>query len=148
MTLFLAPKPGSKKKRKRIGRGNSSGHGTYSGRGIKGQLARKGGSKPAGFEGGQTPLIRRVPKKHGFKNPNRIPAQIINVCDLNKLADGALSKELLKEKRLIRNTKEPVKILGDGELKKKFAVPKEILVSTSAKEKIINAGGTVEETEK
>ena len=109
----LTPAPGSTKNRKRVGRGNSSGHGTTSGRGQKGQGSRSGGTKGAGFEGGQTPLAMRLPKLPGFRNPRRIEYT------------------------------EPVKVLGNGELTKKFTV-KVDKVSASAQAKIEAAGGKVE----
>lgn len=110
-----------KRKSKRIiGRGNGSGHGTYSGRGIKGQNSRTGGKRRPGFEGGQTPYSRKLPKLKGFKNPNKITCQIINTGNLNKFDDNAVvNPETLFSKKLISKKDKPVKLLGGkGELKK------------------------------
>lgn len=136
-------KPKVKKARKRVGRGNSSGSGTYCGRGCKGQGQRKSGNVRAGFEGGQTPLISRLPKLKGFKNPNKAEFQIVNVQDLERFNDGDEVNVLtLLEKKLIRKKGEPVKILGDGKVTKKLKV-KVHKISSAAKEKIIAAGGKI-----
>lgn len=144
----VKPARGSRKKYKTYGRGDSSGRGSYSGRGQKGQLARSGGRRRPGFEGGQTPLIRRMPKLKGFKNPNRLPFQVVNVAALNLFEDGA-TVDLVKlfEADLISRKNRPVKILGDGELTKKLAV-KVDAVSKEAKKKIEEKGGTVAVTAK
>jgi large subunit ribosomal protein L15 len=135
---------GSTHRKKNVGRGNASGHGTYSTRGGKGQTARVGRKPRLGFEGGQTPLYRRLPKLGGFRNPNRIEYQIVNLYDLELNFDGEIvTKETLIEAGLVRSSKKPVKILGDGELKKKLSV-KVDAVSAGAKEKIEKAGGAVE----
>ena len=133
----LTPAPGSTKNRKRVGRGNSSGHGTTSGRGQKGQ--------GAGFEGGQTPLAMRLPKLPGFRNPRRIEYTVVNVERLErKFEDGAvIDGAALKAARITKSEFEPVKVLGNGELTKKFTV-KVDKVSASAKAKIEAAGGKVE----
>ncbi|MBU1018354.1 MAG: 50S ribosomal protein L15 [Patescibacteria group bacterium] len=137
-------KPTIKKTKKRIGRGNGSGQGTYSGRGMKGQSARSGGKRRPGFEGGQTPLIRKMPKLKGFKSPNKVRYQIINVKDLEVFKSGAeVNKETLKKKNLIQNTTKPVKILSQGELSKKLTITVES-VSATAQKKIEVAGGKVE----
>lgn len=135
----------SRKKRKRVGRGNSSGHGNYSGRGIKGQNSRTGGGVRPGFEGGQMPLIRRLPKLPGFTNPSRVEYQIVNIETLeNKYSEGeTVDIVSLYEKGIIKNKSNPIKILGNGDLKKKLTV-KTDKVSISAEEKIKKAGGTVE----
>lgn len=134
---------GSRKHSRRIGRGDGSGRGTYSGRGGKGQTARTGSTKRPGFEGGQTPLIRRIPKFKGFKNPNRLPCQTINVERLNIFDDGAeIDTAKLFERKLISKKNQPVKILGDGELTKKLTL-KVDACSASAKEKIEAKGGGV-----
>ena len=137
-------KPKVKKTRKRVGRGNASGSGTYSGRGCKGQGQRKSGKVRPGFEGGQTPLIMRLPKLKGFKSPNKINYQIVNLKDLNKaFKDGEeVNIETLLNKRLISKKKVHVKILGDGKLEKKLTL-KIHKVSNTAKEKVIKAGGKV-----
>lgn len=113
-----------KKGRKRVGRGNASGHGTYSGRGCKGQTARSGGKRRPGFEGGQTPYLRKLPKWKGFKNPNTIDYQIVNIGDLNKFDDNTIiDKEALHAKNLISKKNKPVKLLsGKGELEKTLTV--------------------------
>lgn len=121
--------------RKRVGRGNASGHGTYSCRGQKGQSSRSGGRRKAGFEGGQTPLSRKMPKLKGFKNINRIEFKAINVGDLEKLYDAGEVN--------LTNSKTPVKLLGDGEVSKAFKVTVD-KASKSAIEKIKKAGGSCE----
>jgi large subunit ribosomal protein L15 len=142
----LRPAEGSKKARKRIGRGNSSGHGTTAGRGTKGQLSRAGGGKGAGFEGGQQPLAMRLPKLPGFTNHSRIAYVPVNVSRLEALyVDGeVVDTESLKAKGAIKHDYIPVKVLGDGELTKKLIV-KVDKVSASAKTKIEAAGGKVEQ---
>ena len=141
----LTPAPGSTHKRKRVGRGNSSGHGTTAGRGQNGQGSRSGGTKGAGFEGGQTPLAMRLPKLPGFRNPRRIEYTAVNVATLEaKFEDGAVvNGESLKAARIIKSEFTPVKVLGDGELTKKLTV-KVDKVSASAQAKIEAAGGKVE----
>ena len=142
----LRPAEGSRKNRKRIGRGNSSGHGTTAGRGTKGQLSRSGGGKGAGFEGGQQPLAMRLPKLPGFKNRNRVEFAPVNVARLEGLYDDGetVDAESLMAKGVIKHDYIPVKVLGDGELSKKLTV-KVDKVSASAKAKIEAAGGKVEE---
>ena len=141
----LHPAEGSKKARKRVGRGNSAGQGTTAGRGTKGQLSRSGGGKGVGFEGGQTPLAMRLPKLPGFKNHNRVEYAPVNVSRLEKLyEDGeTVDAESLLAKGVIKHDYIPVKVLGDGELTKKLTV-KVDKVSASAKAKIEAAGGKVE----
>lgn len=141
----LRPAEGSTHARKRIGRGNSSGHGTTAGRGTKGQLSRAGGGKGAGFEGGQQPLAMRLPKLPGFKNHNRVEYAPVNVARLEALfADGeTVDAESLMAKGVIKHDYIPVKVLGDGELTKALTV-KVDKVSASAKAKIEAAGGKVE----
>ena len=141
----LRPNEGAKKARKRIGRGNSSGHGTTAGRGQNGQLSRAGGGKGSGFEGGQTPLAMRLPKLPGFRNINRVEYAPVNVARIDGLfADGeTVDAETLVAKGVIKSTRIPVKVLGDGEITKKLTV-KVDKVSASAKAKIEAAGGKVE----
>ena len=141
----LRPNEGAKKARKRIGRGNSSGHGTTAGRGQNGQLSRAGGGKGSGFEGGQTPLAMRLPKLPGFRNINRVEYAPVNVARIDGLyADGeTVDAESLVAKGVIKSTRIPVKVLGDGEISKKVTV-KVDKVSASAKAKIEAAGGKVE----
>ncbi len=121
--LELSSKTGSKK-RKRVGRGNASGHGTYSCKGMKGQTARSGGRRRPGFEGGQTPYLRKMPKLKGFKNPNRVEYQAINVGDLNMFEDKAtVNAETLYSKNLISKKNKPVKLLaGKGSLEKTLTI--------------------------
>ena len=141
----LRPAEGSRKNRKRIGRGNSSGHGTTAGRGTKGQLSRSGGGKGAGFEGGQQPLAMRLPKLPGFTNHSRVEYAPVNVSRLDALfADGdVVDGASLVEKGVIKAEFIPVKVLGDGELTKSLTVRVD-KVSDSAQAKIEAAGGDVE----
>jgi len=141
----LSPAPGSKKDRKRVGRGDSSGHGTYSGRGQKGQKSRAGGKMRPGFEGGQLPLIKRLPKKRGFYNLFRIEYSVINVSDLNSFEAGTeITVESLKKAGLIKSTRKPLKVLAGGELGRALTV-KAHKFSEAAKTKIEGAGGKAEE---
>jgi large subunit ribosomal protein L15 len=144
----LQPRPGSRHRVKRLGCGESSGHGKTSGKGNKGQKARSGGSIRLGFEGGQMPLIRRLPKR-GFNNAafHRRYA-IINLDDLNAFKAGtAVNEQLLRESKLIRGDFVGIKILGDGELKHGLNVEAD-KVSTGARRKIEKAGGTITLREK
>lgn len=139
----LKPAEGSNKKRKRVGRGIASGHGKTSGRGHKGQNARSGGGVRPGFEGGQNPIYRRLPKR-GFHNPNRKEYAIVNVSTLSRFDEGTeVTPELLKQLGIIKNLKDGLKILGDGELTTKLHV-KAHKFSKSAQEKITAVGGTAE----
>ena len=140
----LSPKEGSKQKKKRVGRGNGSGRGTYCGRGIKGQKARAGGNVGPIFEGGQTRLFRRLPKV-GFNNKFKREVNIVNVRDLNGFpADSEVTPELLEERGLISSIPgDGVKILGDGELEVSLTV-KAHDFSESARKKIEAAGGKTE----
>ncbi|HEY2990262.1 MAG TPA: 50S ribosomal protein L15 [Candidatus Binatia bacterium] len=139
----LKPAPGSTKKRKRVGRGDGSGHGKTSCRGHKGQGSRSGGNVPPGFEGGQMPLRRRLPK-HGFHNPFRQTTVVVNLGQLEVFDAGSeVTPELLVERRLIRRRGEPIKILADGALTKRLTV-KAHAFSAKAKEKIESLGGKAE----
>ena len=141
----LKPRPGSKHRVKRLGCGESSGHGKTSGKGHKGQKARSGGSIRLGFEGGQMPLIRRLPKR-GFNNAAfKTVYATVNVAELDAaFADGeTVSEATLLEKKLIRGIYDGVKVLGDGKLGKKLTVKVDKL-SAAAIEKIQAAGGSVE----
>lgn len=139
----LQPAAGSKFASKRVGRGIGSGTGKTSGKGHKGQNARSGGGVRPGFEGGQMPLYRRLPKR-GFKNIFAKQYVTINVEALEKLEDGTeVTAEVLKENGIISKTLDGVKILGRGEVTKKFDV-KVAKLSASAKEKIEKAGGKAE----
>src|SRR5690348_17839340 len=139
----LQPRPGSRHRVKRLGCGESSGHGKTSGKGHKGQKARSGGSIRLGFEGGQMPLIRRLPKR-GFNNAAfRSRYAIVNINDLNGFKAGAVvNEQLLRESNLIRGDFAGVKILGDGELKHGLTVEAD-KISATAREKIEKAGGTI-----
>lgn len=136
----LSPSSGSTRDRKRKGRGPGSGTGKTAGRGQKGQKARSGGSVHPRFEGGQMPLIRRIPKR-GFKSINRVEYQVVNVRDLGRV-EGDVSPETLKGAGLIRSLKKPVKVLGIGEVESKIAVSAHAF-SASARTKIEAAGGSV-----
>ncbi len=142
----LFPAPGSRKERKRVGRGHGSGHGGRSGRGNKGQLSRSGGGKGPGFEGGQNPLHMRLPKLPGFKNRNRVEYAVVNVSRLDALyeAGDVVDIDSLHAKGVIKSKTVPVKVLGDGELTKALTVRVD-KVSAPAKAKIEAAGGTVEQ---
>lgn len=141
----LRPPKGSKHARKRVGRGNASGHGTYSGRGVKGQKSRSGGKPKLGFEGGQTKLIKRLPRRRGFTNMFRKEYSAVNLRDLERFESGTeVTPELLKESRVLRTLRRPVKVLATGELTKALTV-KAHKFSMSAKAKIEAAGGTVQE---
>jgi large subunit ribosomal protein L15 len=142
----LHPAPGSRKARKRVGRGPGSGYGKTAGRGENGQLSRAGGGKRAGFEGGQTPLARRLPKLPGFRNINRVEYAPVNVSRLEEKfeAGETVDAASLVAKGIIKKETVLVKVLGDGELTKALTV-KVDKVSESAKAKIEAAGGKVEE---
>jgi len=142
----LHPAPGSRKARKRVGRGPGSGYGKTAGRGENGQLSRAGGGKRAGFEGGQTPLARRLPKLPGFRNINRVEYAPVNVSRLEEKfeAGETVDAASLVAKGIIKKETVLVKVLGDGELTKALTV-KVDKVSASAKAKIEAAGGKVEE---
>lgn len=143
MKLHELSQTESRKSRKRVGRGPGSGLGGTAGRGTKGQKARSGGGKARGFEGGQTPLARRLPKR-GFTNINRKEYAIVNVEDLNRFEEGThVTPELLKETGMIKKELNGVKILGRGELEKKLTVSA-AKFSKSAQEAITKAGGTIE----
>jgi large subunit ribosomal protein L15 len=139
----LQPAPGSRQTRKRVGRGVGSGMGKTSTRGHKGQNARSGGGVRPGFEGGQNPLYRRLPKR-GFNNPFRKEYAIVNLEQLNNFADGAeVTPEILINSGIIKNPLAGIKVLGDGELTVKLSV-KANKFSKSAVEKITAAGGNAE----
>ncbi|WP_124061132.1 50S ribosomal protein L15 [Gordonibacter sp. Marseille-P4307] len=141
----LRPAEGSRKKRTRVGRGHAAGKGKTAGRGLNGQGSRSGGKKRAGFEGGQTPLARRLPKLPGFRNINRVEYIPVNVSRLeDKFEAGeVVDGESLKAKRIIKNADAPVKVLGDGDITKALTVRVD-KVSATAQAKIEAAGGKVE----
>jgi len=140
----LKPRPGAKRRRKRLGQGESSGHGKTSGRGGKGQTARAGGTIRIGFEGGQMPLIRRIPKR-GFNNTRFATRYLaVNVGDLNRFDDGTrVDIESIRRSGLASGRADGVKVLGQGELTRKLTVVAHAF-SASARAKIEAAGGTCE----
>ena len=142
----IAPARGSRHASKRVGRGNGSGHGTYSGRGCKGQKARAGNNKVRpGFEGGQLPLIKRLPSKRGFTNIFRTEYCTVNIDQLNKFKSGSeVTPEKLLAAGIIKSLDNPIKILADGDIDHPITV-KANKFSASAKAKIEAAGGKVEE---
>jgi large subunit ribosomal protein L15 len=134
---------GSRHVRNRVGRGTSSGNGKTAGRGQKGQKSRSGGGVRLGFEGGQTPLFRRLPKR-GFTNVNRKEYAVINLDLLNRFEDGTeVTPVTLVEAGLVKNEKAGIKVLGNGELTKKLTV-KAAKFSKAAEEAIVAAGGSIE----
>lgn len=142
----LKPAEGSRHARKRVGRGPASGTGKTAGRGLNGQKSRSGGGKGVGFEGGQTPLARRLPKLPGFRNPNRVEYKAVNVSRIEAKfeAGEVVDHDALVAKGIIKKNTELVKVLADGEITKAVTV-KVDKVSAAAKAKIEAAGGKVEE---
>ncbi len=141
----LSPAPGSKKRRKRVGRGNGSGHGTYSGRGCKGQKSRAGFKMSRGFEGGQLPLIRRLPRKRGFTNIFRTEYSIVNVGELSIFEAGSeVTPERLVAAGVVKSLRHPIKVLAEGDINHLLVV-KANRFSAAAKAKIEATGGKVEE---
>ena len=143
----LFPAPGSRKDRKRVGRGHGSGYGGRSGRGDKGQNSRAGGGKGPGFEGGQNPLHMRMPKLGGFKNRNRVEFAVVNVGRLEELygAGETVDVDSLFAKGVIKGKATPVKVLGDGDLTKALTVHVD-KIAAPARAKIEAVGGTVDLT--
>jgi large subunit ribosomal protein L15 len=140
----LRPAPGATHKRKRVGRGMGSGMGKTSTRGHKGQKARAGATPRLGFEGGQTPLHRRLPQRAGFRNVNRKEYAIVNLDDLDKFEAGTeITPELLVGSGAVKSEKDGIKVLGNGEVTKALTV-RAHKFSKSAEEKLKAAGGTVE----
>ena len=141
----IAPAEGSKRKRKRVGRGDGSGHGTYSCRGSKGQKSRSGGGVRPYFEGGQLPLVQRLSTKRGFVNIFKIAYSVVNVGSLNALEAGeVVDRAKLIQLGLVKSASKPVKILGGGEIDRSLII-KADKFSSVAKNKIEAAGGTVQE---
>ena len=138
----LQPAPGSRRERRRLGRGVGSGVGKTSGRGNKGSKARAGGATNPGFEGGQMPIYRRLPKR-GFTNPFKVAAQIVNLRQLPRLRSLEVTPETLQAAGLIHEAEAPIKLLGTGEADRAYAV-RGITLSASAKAKIEAAGGSIE----
>lgn len=143
----LSPAPGSKRGRKRVGRGDGSGHGTYSGRGCNGQKSRSGNKMRPGFEGGQLPLIKRLPRKRGFVNIFRTEYSVVNVNMLNIFESGSeVTPEKLVAAGVVKSLRYPVKILAEGDINHPLVV-KASKFSTAAKAKIEAIGGRAEEVE-
>jgi large subunit ribosomal protein L15 len=141
----LKPPPGARHARKRVGRGNAAGQGTFAGRGLKGQKARAGNKPRRFFEGGQTRLFKKLPFRRGFTNPFRVEYQAVNLDVLERFDnDSEITPELLKEKGILRNLRKPIKVLAVGELTKKLTVHAHGF-SVAAQEKIEAAGGTIVE---
>lgn len=141
----LRPAKGAVKQKKRLGRGIGSGLGKTSGRGQKGAGSRSGAKVNPGFEGGQMPLARRLPKR-GFRNPTRVAYQVVSLARLDRFsANAVVDQDALRRERVVRG-RGPIKILSDGDLGKPLVV-KVAAVSAKAREKIVAAGGTVEVTE-
>jgi large subunit ribosomal protein L15 len=139
----LKPAAGSRKERNRVGRGTGSGNGKTAGKGHKGQNARSGGGVRLGFEGGQTPLFRRLPKR-GFTNVNRKEYAVVNIDTLNRFEEGTeITPELLIESGIVKSEKAGIKILANGNVEKKLSV-KAHKFSAAAKEAIEAAGGKIE----
>jgi large subunit ribosomal protein L15 len=144
----VQPYKGARKSKIRRGRGDSSGYGSFSGRGCKGQNSRSGGKVKAGFGGGQTPLWKSLPKKKGFTNINRIEYQPINLVKINDLysENETVSELTLYEKNIISSTKKPIKILGNGELTKSL-IFENVMFSKPARDKVIASGSKIIEPE-
>jgi len=141
----LTPPPGAKHARKRVGRGLGSGHGCFSGRGQKGQKGRAGPGVHPYFEGGQLPLHRRLPEKRGFTNIFKTEYSVVNIAKLSAFQAGSVvGRDELTNAGLVRSTTKPIKILGTGDLDRALTVKADGF-SVTAREKILAAGGTVEE---
>ena len=141
----IRPAPGSRRDRKRVGRGDGSGHGSFSGRGCKGQKSRSGFDMRPGFEGGQLPIIKRLPEKRGFNNVFRTEYCTVNTGSLNRFdAESEVTPEGLLASGLVKSLRKPIKILAGGDIDRPLTV-KANKFSASAKAKIEAAGGKVEE---
>jgi len=140
----LRPPAGARRKRKRVGRGDGSGHGSYSGRGCKGQKSRSGGGVRLGFEGGQLPLIKRLPRKRGFTNIFKTEYEIVNVGQLKTFPPNAeVTPQVLFNAGLVKHKGRPVKVLGEGVIDRPLVV-RASKFSASAERKILAVGGKVE----
>ena len=140
----IRPPIHSKHSSKRVGRGNGSGHGTYSGKGCKGQKSRSGGVKKLGFEGGQLPLIQRLPRKRGFTNIFKTKYSLVNIGALQRFPDNStIDVKTLYDAGLLKSANNAVKVLGNGELTRSLTI-KAHEFSSTAEEKIVAAGGKVE----
>ena len=138
----LAPPAGSRPTRRRVGRGLGSGRGKTSGKGVKGQKSRSGGSIPPRFEGGQLPLVKKLPYRRGFNNPFRVEYEVVNIDEINQLPEGAeVTPDVLRQAGLVRDNDHPVKVLGRGEIQKAHVVHAHAF-STAARSAIESAGGT------
>ena len=145
MEHLIVPSRGARKSRKRVGRGDAAGKGSYAGRGMKGQKSRSGGSIMRGFEGGQLRMIKGLPMKRGFNNAFKTDYALVKVGTLDAFEAGTvITPDLLRESGLLRGRRNPIKILGDGELTKSVTVAAHRF-TRSAREKIAAAGGTVQE---
>jgi large subunit ribosomal protein L15 len=145
MEHTVTPPRGARKSRKRVGRGDSAGKGSYAGRGMKGQQSRSGGGPRPGFEGGQLPLIKGLPMKRGFNNIFKTYYALVKLDVLDNFAAGErVTPEILRERGYVRERNMPIKILGDGEVSKAVTVSAHKFTQ-SARQKIEAAGGTVEE---
>ena len=143
----LSPAIGSKRGKKRVGRGDGSGHGTYACKGCNGQKNRSGSGPRPGFEGGQLPLIKRLPEKRGFTNIFKTEYSLVNLSKLDKFESGSeVTPEKLVAAGLVKSLRHPIKILDEGEISRSLVV-KANRFSTAAKAKIKAAGGKVEEVE-
>ena len=141
----LAPHPGARKNRKRVGRGDSAGQGSTAGRGMKGQKSRSGPGPRPGFEGGQLPLIKGLPMKRGFNNKFKTYYSLVKLEDLDRFDAGdRVTPEVLQRRGYVKNLNQPIKILGDGEITKALTVAAHRFTQ-SAREKIEAAQGRVEE---
>ena len=141
----LAPPGGARKRRKRIGRGDAAGQGSTAGRGMKGQKSRAGHSRQIGFEGGQLPLIKGLPMLRGFTNIFKVYYSLVSLDALNGFDDGQrITPEDLAQRQILRNLKQPVKVVGNGEITKAVPVAAHKFTRT-ARERIEAAGGRVEE---
>jgi large subunit ribosomal protein L15 len=141
----LKPPAGSKRNRKRIGRGDGTGHGSYSGRGVKGQKARSGGGVGPRFEGGQLPISKRLPHRRGFTNIFKTEYNIVNLGKLGVFAPGSqVGPQELLEAGLIKSVRRPIKILSEGEINQPLVVRAD-KISAAAQRKIVAAGGSIEE---
>ena len=141
----VSPRPGSRKKRKRVGRGDAAGQGSTAGRGMKGQKSRSGPGPKPGFEGGQLPLIKGLPMKRGFTNQFKTYYSLVKLTTLEEFEAGDhITPEVLVQRGFLRNLRQPVKIVGDGEITKAVVVAAHKF-TRSAQEKIEAADGRVEE---
>ena len=139
----LRPPRGAKRERKRVGRGNASGTGTYAGKGLKGQKARSGPMPYPGFEGGQLPLVRRMARKGGFTNPNRVRYEEVKLSDLAKFDDAEIGPEMLIAARIVKRPQRPIKVLSNGEVTRAITVRAHAFTA-AARQKIEAAGGRAE----